>query len=298
MVARLVKKLGVADEVGSSLRLLAVHKPYYEPDHVLNVAYNALCGGRTLDDIELRRRDRVFLDGIGVKSLPDPTTAGDFCRRFDAPSVMALQEAVNRARLGAWAAQPASFFAPPAVIDADASIVPTDGETREGMDISYNGLWGYSALMVSFANTKEPLYFKLSGANRPSHEGVVALYDRSIALCRQAGFTDVLLRGDTDFSLTAEFDRWDDQRRALRFRLRRPGQPGRAGRGHPRGALPELVRPGPAGHQDKRPLQARQRERRRSAGPGATRPCAKRPKTWPSSATGRATAGVTTGWWR
>ena len=110
MVARLVDKLGLADQVDSSLHLLALHKPYYESDHVLNVAYNALCGGRTLDDIELRRRDQVFLDGIGAKSLPDPTTAGDFCRRFSPASVMALQDAVNRARLGAWAAQPASFF--------------------------------------------------------------------------------------------------------------------------------------------------------------------------------------------
>ena len=209
MVARLVDKLGLADQVDSSLHLLALHKPYYESDHVLNVAYNALCGGKTLDDIELRRRDQVFLDGIGTKSLPDPTTAGDFCRRFSPASVMALQEAVNRARLGAWAAQPASFFTGTAVIDADASIVPTGAETKEGMDIAYNGVWGYSALMVSFANTKEPLYFKLSGANRPSHEGVVPLYDCSIALCRQAGFTDVLVRGDTDFSLTAELDRWD-----------------------------------------------------------------------------------------
>ncbi len=211
MVTKLVKALGLAEELDSSLHLLNLHKPYYESDHVLNVAYNALCGGRTLDDIELRRADQVFLDGIGASALPDPTTAGDFCRRFDEASVMALQEAVNRARLRAWAAQPASFSAQAAVIDADATIVPTGAEAKEGIDIGYNGVWGYSALMVSFANTKEPLYFKLSGANRPSHEGVVPLYDRAIALSREAGFKDVLLRGDTDFSITTEFDRWDDQ---------------------------------------------------------------------------------------
>jgi hypothetical protein len=210
MVAKLVKALGLAGEIDASLDLLALHKPYYESDHVLNIAYNALCGGKTLDDIELRRRDQVFLNGIGAAALPDPTTAGDFCRRFDEASVMALQEAANRARLRAWAAQPAIFCSQTAVIDADATIVPTGAEAKEGIDIAYNGAWGYSALMVSLANTKEPLYFKLSGANRPSHEGVVPLYDRAISLCRQAGFTDILLRGDTDFSLTAEFDRWDD----------------------------------------------------------------------------------------
>ena len=64
-------------------------------------------------------------------------------------------------------------------------------------------------MLVSLANTAEPLYQSLHGANRPSHEGVVPLYDRSIELCRRAGFTDILLRGDTDFSLTTEFDRWD-----------------------------------------------------------------------------------------
>ena len=70
---------------------------------------------------------------------------------------------------------------------------------------------GYSSLLVSLANTKEPLYFNQSGANRPSHEGVVDLYDRAIALVREAGFSEVLLRGDTDFALTANFDHWDDQ---------------------------------------------------------------------------------------
>ena len=208
-IAKLIGNVGLASEIDSSLDLLKLHKPYYESDHVLNIAYNALCGGQRLQDIEARRCDRVFLDGLGTESLPDPTTAGDFCRRFDAASIMALQEAVNLARLKVWQRQPDAFFQQPAVIDADASIVPTDAQTKEGMDISYNGIWGYSALVVSLANTKEPLYLGLLGANRPSHEGVVDYYDRAITLCREAGFTEIRLRGDTDFSLTAEFDRWD-----------------------------------------------------------------------------------------
>ena len=208
-IAKLIRHVGLAGEIDSSLDLLKLHKPYHESDHVLNIAYNALCGGRRLQDIEARRCDRVFLDGLGTESLPDPTTAWDFCRRFDAASIIALQKAINRARLKVWRRQPDSFFEQPAVIDADASIVPTDAQTKEGMDIAYNGIWGYSALLVSLANTKEPLFLGLLGANRPSHEGVVDYYDRAIALCREAGFTEVRLRGDTDFSLTAEFDRWD-----------------------------------------------------------------------------------------
>ncbi len=209
MIAKLVDTVALAQEIDASLHLLKLHKPYHESDHVLNIAYNALCGGQRLQDIELRRGDAVFLDGLGTKSIPDPTTAGDFCRRFDAASILALQEALNRARLKVWQRQPASFFEGPAIIDADATLVPTGAETKEGMSISYNGVWGYSALVVSLANTKEPLYLGLLGANRPSHEGVVDYFDRAIALCRQAGFEEIRLRGDTDYALTAEFDRWD-----------------------------------------------------------------------------------------
>src|SRR5487761_1782513 len=93
LVCRLVDHVGLASEIDASLELLAFHRPYLESDHVLNLTYNALCGGATLDDIEARRADRVFLDGIGAQSLPDPTTAGDFCRRFEPDDVTALQEA-------------------------------------------------------------------------------------------------------------------------------------------------------------------------------------------------------------
>lgn len=194
LIAKVIDATGLAGEIDSSLELLKLHKPYHESDHVLNIAYNALCGGQRLQDIEARRWDRVFLDGLGTESLPDPTTAGDFCRRFDPDAVLALQEAINRARVKVWRPQPEGFLEQPAVIDADASIVPTDAQTKQGMDISYNGIWGYSALVVSLANTQEPLYLGLLGANRPSHEGVIDYYDRAIALCRHAGFKSIRLR--------------------------------------------------------------------------------------------------------
>jgi hypothetical protein len=210
VVQRVVKKSGLARKIDARLDLLKIHKPYHESDHVLNIAYNALFGGQRLEDIELRRKDRVLLDALGAASLPDPTTAGDFCRRFDARSNDALMEAINEGRVEVWRTQPEEFFAATARIDADASIVPTTGDCKEGMEISYNGIWGYSALMVSLANTGEVLYLDNHGANRPSHEGVIPRFDQAIELCRTSGFRDILLRGDTDFSITTEFDRWHD----------------------------------------------------------------------------------------
>jgi hypothetical protein len=188
VITRIVNSTGLAAEIDRSVQLLKAHRPYHESDHVLNLADNALCGGQRLDSIELRRGDRVLLDALGVASLPEPTTVGDYCRRFDAGAVDALQDAINRGRVTVWQRQPQSFCEQTAVIDADASFVTTGGETKEGIDISYKGTWGYSALVVSLANTQEPLYLALHGANRPSHDGVVGYYDEAIALWRLAGY--------------------------------------------------------------------------------------------------------------
>ncbi|MCH7689383.1 MAG: IS1380 family transposase, partial [Planctomycetes bacterium] len=162
------------------------------------------------EHIELRRNDEAFLDALGVQSIPDPTTAGDFCRRFREEDIQDLMNAVNESRLQVWKEQPHEFFEE-ALIDADGSIVETTGECKRGMDISYNGKWGYHPLLISLANTGELLYLCNRSANRPSHEGAAAYFDQAATLCRRAGFRKVTFRGDTDFTQTKELDRWDSE---------------------------------------------------------------------------------------
>ena len=206
----LVRKLGLDTAINECLGLLKIHLPYHDSDHVLNIAYNLLAGGTCLEHLELRRSDEAYLDALGARRVPDPTTAGDFCRRFDTLHIFRLQQLFNAIRLKVWRRQPKKFFAE-AVVDGDGTMVETTGECKQGMDINHNGQWGYHALVLSLANTGEPLYVVNRSGNRPSHEQAAFYFDRAISLCRQAGFQTTRLRGDTDFSQTEHLDRWDGQ---------------------------------------------------------------------------------------
>jgi hypothetical protein len=207
-VHALARRLGLVDAIDRRLHLLKVHLPFHESDHVLNFAYNALCEGTCLQDIELRRHDEVFLDALGARRIPDPTTAGDFCRRFRAEDVRLLQDIFDDTRLRVWAEQPPEFFAR-ATIDMDGTLVGTTGRCKRGMDIAYDGTWGYHPLVLTLAQTGEVLRIVNRSGNRPSHEGAAAEVDRCLAVCFRGGFRTVLLRGDTDFSQTEHLDRWD-----------------------------------------------------------------------------------------
>ena len=99
---------------------------------------------------------------------------------------------------------------PMAYIDVDGVLAPTCGERKAGMEISYKGIWGYHPLVVSLANTKEVLYVVNRPGNVPSHTDAARWLDKAIALLTPQA-PRVCLRGDTDFSLTAHFDRWAKQ---------------------------------------------------------------------------------------
>ena len=146
---------------------------------------------------------------MDAERLPDPTTEGDFCRRFSEPDVVTLMDAINQTRLRVWSQQPAEFFNE-AILDVDGTLVGTDAECKQGIDIAYNGTWGYHPLLISLANTAEPLYLVNRSGNRPSHEGAGEALDKMITLCRKAGFERITLRGDTDFTQTKHLDRWDE----------------------------------------------------------------------------------------
>jgi hypothetical protein len=205
----LARRTGLVTGIDHDLQLLKRHLPYHESDHVLNIAFNILAGGRRLEHIERLRNDAVYLDALGAQRIPDPTTAGDFCRRFQQADVLTLMETINQARLRVWAQQPEDFFRE-AIVDVDGTIVGTDGECKQGVDIAYNGVWGYHPLVVSLANTAEVLYLVNRPGNRPSHEQAPLYLDKTMALCRRAGFQRIFLRGDTKFSQTAYLDGWDD----------------------------------------------------------------------------------------
>jgi hypothetical protein len=210
LIHKLVKAVGLDEAINRRVKLLKLNMPYHESDHVLNIAYNVLAGGTCLEHLELLRTNEAFLDALGARRIPDPTTAGDFCRRFDSWDIFLLQETFNEARLKVWQQQPEEFFEE-AVIDGDGTIVETSGECKQGMDISYKGEWGYHPLLISLANTNEPLYLLNRSGNRPSHEGAAAYFDRAVDLCRRAGFRRITLRGDTDFTQTEHLDCWDEQ---------------------------------------------------------------------------------------
>jgi hypothetical protein len=208
---QLARAIGLVHALDDKVHVLKRHKPYHESDHILNIALNILAGGTFLEDLELRRQDQSYMNALGAERIPDPTTAGDFTRRFgDEAAVLNLMEAINAIRPGVWNALSAKERRK-AIIDTDGTLAPTTGERKEGMGLSYTGIWSYHPLVVSLANTREALYLVNRSGNAVSHEGAVAYMDRAIALVR-GSFKEVWLRGDTDFSLTKHFDRWTEAR--------------------------------------------------------------------------------------
>ncbi len=205
----MAQKIGLIDEINEKVSVLKRYLPYHESDHILNIAYNQIVGGTRLEDIDLLRNNEAWLDALQAEIIPDPTTAGDFLRRFDEQNILDLVEAKNNVRQRIWKEQP-ERFKKEAILNVDGTISGTYGECKEGMDISYKGIWGYAPLIISLNGTRDPFYIVNRPGNTPSHLGSAQWIHKALDLVSPT-FDKVILRGDTDFSLTSNFDRWDER---------------------------------------------------------------------------------------
>lgn len=202
---------GLADAIDCHVELLQSHFPYHESDHVLSIAFNAMTDGTCLEDLKKKRCDEAYLNALGAKRIPDASTAGDFCRRFETKQdIDSLHAAIDEARRNVWALQPDEFF-DCATVDMDGSIVETTGECKFGMDMSYKGIWGYHPLLISLAETREPLRIVNRSGNQTSEDGAALECDGVADYLQSCGFRKIVFRGDTAYSQTQHLDRWDDR---------------------------------------------------------------------------------------
>lgn len=93
------------------------------------------------------------MNALNADLIPDPTTTGDFTRRFTEADVNERMDCTSAVHAKLWRTRAASDLAGVAFIDVDGTSAPTYGQKKGGMDISYKGVRGYAPLIVSLANT-------------------------------------------------------------------------------------------------------------------------------------------------
>lgn len=210
LAATLVRSLGVNRVLDEALSLLQSHRPFTESDHVLTHVYNLFVGGTCIEDIGHLQGSEPVRRMLGAVRIPDPTTAGDFLRRFDAPSLGALDRAIDAGQEAVWRRRYGRKKADQAIVDLDSHVHPVYGDQKEGADFSYKGPLAYHPLVISLAETQECLRLINRPGNTPSAEGaemhLAELFP--LLLCR---FRQVVVRGDSAFCNQKVFDACEAQ---------------------------------------------------------------------------------------
>ena len=146
---------------------------------------------------------------LGACRIPDPTTAGDFLRRFDEYHLRELQAVIDRAREKVWRKVPRSRRKV-ATVDLDSTIKEVYGQCKQGADFSYNGQWSYHPMLATLAETNEPLRTINRSGNRASPEGAAEVLHEVLPMVGRH-FGKVFVRGDSKFyqrAIIAECERY------------------------------------------------------------------------------------------
>jgi hypothetical protein len=193
----LAMRLELDRDINRSIPLLKLHMPYLESDHILAHVYNQYVGSQCIEDIANLQHSGAIKHLLGACRIPDPTTAGDFLRRFQKPHLEAFQPVIDRARQKVWRQLPWSRRQV-ATIDMDSTIKEVYGECKQGADFSYTGKWSYHPLLLTLAQTNEPLRTINRPGNVVSAEGATdALHEVLPTVGHH--FRKVYVRGDSAF---------------------------------------------------------------------------------------------------
>jgi len=201
----LAQRLGLVKEIDLNLQLLKVHLPYHESDHVLNFAFNILAGGLRLEDMEQRRSDEHYMNGLGANAFLIPPPPGTSLVDLSRPTFLPFRmlQSDTRESVG-----PATDWIPDRSLRGRGRNHRRDlGGLQRGMDMSYKGIWAITPGSEFGQHQRSALSGHRPG-NAVSHLDSVPWMDRAVALVKPyAG--SVTVRGDTDFTHTEHLDRWD-----------------------------------------------------------------------------------------
>lgn len=160
----LCRRLGVAKVLDEHVNVFKINAPYHESDHILAQAMNLYVGGTCLEDMAQLQHSEAVLRMTGACRLPDPTTAGDFLRRFDEHNpggLPGLRRAGNELQQRAWRAIASKSNRRQrkrdlAVVDLDGHVKELYGVQKEGADF-FKGTWCLQPLVATLAGTGECL---------------------------------------------------------------------------------------------------------------------------------------------
>jgi hypothetical protein len=204
LAAAFLKRFRVAQEIDARVHVLEIHLPFHESDHVLAQALNLYVGGECLEDQAALQHDEGVLRVLGACRLPDPTTAGDFLRRFEQrrhpQALSGLRAAVDAVQDGVWGKLAGKHKQRRrwAVLDLDGHTKSLYGVQKEGADFDYRGRWSYSVLLASLAGSGECVAVRSRPGHVRSSDGAAELLEENLPRL-QRRFANVLVRADSDF---------------------------------------------------------------------------------------------------
>ena len=217
LAQQFVRRFRVAKRLDEALVLLRRHAPYHESDHVLALAYTLYADGTCLEDQAVLQGSEAVRRLVGACRIPDPTTAGDFLRRFkSAKDVEQLSEVIDEVEETVWSKLRGKVRRRRnkhelALVDLDGHIKPLYGVQKQGADFSYDGRWSYQPLVVSLGGSGECLkVVNQPGSARSSDAAAKAV--KTVLPRVKRHFRNAIVRGDTDFDRSDIFNAVIDER--------------------------------------------------------------------------------------